>query len=818
MKNLNYTSIFTKLGVLSFLIFTIVYFGFNGFTLVDKASDISSQQPKYSQVRIFTTSDAQIQQMLNAGLIIDHASTKPGMYMDTWLSEYEMNLLKNSGVSYQVLVDDWMDYYNKQPKMTIPEIDAVVQQTKEKYGISHSIFGSMGGYMTYAECVSKLDSMRMWYPQFISAKISAGNTFENRAMWYVRVTHNPDAPTGRPQVLMHALIHAREPESMETQFFFMFWLFENYNTNLTARYILDNREIYWMPVLNADGYVYNQTTNPSGGGMWRCNRHVTTPGCGYTDINRNYGTYQFWNSPNNGSSTNPCSGGQGTYRGPLPFSEIETLNMMNLVNSHNFNSAVSAHTYGDYMIKPWCWQDPIGTPDDSKYNLWFSNMDYSSPQYINGFPSQTVGYQVRGGTDDWYYNDSVHTGHHIFSYTPETDALSFWPPQSFIIPDAEAMLYNNQYWTLIAGPFVDYLSSNFNQATYTPGSSGTFRVRFQNKGALIANNTHIILTPANANVTIPTQQYNFNTAVFAIDSATFNFTIAAGAQNNCYVPAYLTFKQDTATVYQVGIYIPVGTPTVAATLLNDNGSTFSNWTAGGTSATWNTTTAQYNSAPSSFSESPAGSYGNGIDLSMTLTNPINVSPYPAVFLSFYHRYTTEANYDYCMVEVTSNNGVSWQTVAEYNGTLSTWTQQTIDISRFANRSTQMKVRFRLVSDAGVTADGWYVDDIVITAYCVAAITGVENNNNIPAKYSLEQNYPNPFNPVTQINYSLAKDEFVKIKVYDILGKEVAVLVNKNQKAGKYSVDFDAASLSSGLYLYKIEAGDFTDVKKMTLVK
>jgi carboxypeptidase T len=780
--------------------------------------NISSEQEKYSQVRIFTTSEIQIQQMLNAGLIIDHASTKHGQYMDTWLSEYEMNLLKKSGVSYQLLVDDWMDYYNKQPKMTDAEIDAAVQQTKEKFGISHSIFGSMGGYMTYAEVVSKLDSMRMWYPQFISAKFSAGNTFENRDMWVVRVTHNPDAPTGRPQVLMHALIHAREPESMETQFFYMFWLFENYNTNLTARYILDNREIYWMPVLNADGYVYNQTTNPNGGGMWRCNRHVTSGNCGYTDINRNFGLYAYWNSSNGGSSTDPCSGGQGTYRGPSPFSEIETQNMMNFVNTHNFNSSISAHTYGNYFIKTWCWQDPIPTPDDAKYNLWFSNMDYSSPQYTYGFPSQTVGYQVRGGTDDWYYNDSAHAGHHIFSYTPETDATTFWPPQSFIIPEAEAMLYNNQYWTLIAGPFVDYLSSNFNQASYTTGSSGTFKVRFQNKGALVANNTHIILTPANANVTIPTQQYNFNTAVFAVDSATFNFTVAAGAQNNCYLPTILTIKQDTTTVYSVGIFIPVGTPTVAATLLNDNGSTFSNWTAGGTSATWNTTTTQYNSAPSSFSESPAGSYGNGVDLTMTLTNPINTLVYPAVFLSFYHRYATEANFDYCMVEVSSNNGNTWQPVAEYQGTLSTWTQQTFDISRYANRSPQMKVRFRLVADAGSVADGWYVDDVVITAYNVGGITGVENNNNVPGRFSLEQNYPNPFNPVTQINYSLAKDEFVKIKVFDILGREVAVLVNKNQKAGKYSVDFDGTSFASGLYMYKIESGNFTDVKKMTLIK
>jgi hypothetical protein len=795
--------------------FAVSFVSLNAFKF--ESNSQLDNQLKYSQVRIFAASENDIERMMNAGLFIDHANTKHGQYMDAWLSEKEIESLKKSTVPFQILVDDWMTYYNNQPKMTTAEIDAKLQQVYETNAISHSIYGSMGGYMTFNEVVAKLDSMRTWYPQFISAKFSIGNTFENRTMWAVRVTHNPDAPSGRPQVLMHALIHAREPESMETQFYYMFWLFENYNTNLTARYILDNREIIWIPALNADGYVYNQTTNPNGGGMWRCNRHVTTPGCGYTDINRNFGTYQFWNSPNNGSSTNPCDGGQGTYRGPNPFSEIETQNMMNLVNSQNFNSAISAHTHGNWFIKTWCWQDPIPTPDDAKYNQYFSDMDFTNPAYVGGYPSQTVGYRVRGGTDDWYYNDSVHSGHNIISYTPET-GISFWPAQSYIMPLAEGMLYMNQYWTLIGGPFVDYTSSNFNQSTYTPGSSGTFRVRFMNKGLLPANNTRIILNPGNSTVTIPTQQYNFNMPVFSGDSATFSFTVSASAPNNCYLPTTLIIKQDTTTVYSVGFYIPVGTPSVAATLLSDNASNFSNWTANGTGTTWNTTTAQYNSAPSSFSESPSGSYGNGADISMTLTNALNVASYPAVFLSFYHRYATEATYDYCMVEVSSNNGNTWQTVTEYHSSFPTWTQQTLDITRFANRSSQMKVRFRLVSDAGVTADGWYVDDIVITAYCSSPLLGNSQNANIPDRFSLEQNYPNPFNPLTQINYSIAKNTFVKINVFDILGREVAVLVNKQQQPGKYSVDFDGSNLASGLYIYKIEAGAFADVKRMMLVK
>ncbi|HEY3250962.1 MAG TPA: M14 family metallopeptidase, partial [Ignavibacteria bacterium] len=565
------------------LLFVLLFFTFNQESTIGPES-------KFSEVRIFAASENDIRVMSNAGLLIDHAIRKPGEFMDAWLSEEEIDMLKKSGVPYQTLVDDWQQYYESQPKMTSVEIDAQMREASEKDNITHSIFGSMGGYMTYTEAASKLDSMRMWYPQFISAKFSIGTTYEGRQIWAVRVTKNPDAPSGRPEALYHALIHAREPESMETQFYYMFWLFENYDTDPLARYILNNREIYWIPVYNADGYVYNQTTNPNGGGMWRCNRHFTSGSCGPVDLNRNYGIYQYWNSSNNGSSTDPCAGGQGTYRGTNPFSEPETQAMRNFVNSRNFNSSFNAHTFGNYLIKPWAWIDPQVTPDDNKYEEYLSDMKASNPIYISGTSSQTLGYYIRGGSYDWEYNDSGHTK--IIAILPET-GTSFWPPQSQIIPLAQGMLFNNQYMSLIAGPFLKLLSTSFNLPAYIPGQSGNFKVRFRNKGLMAANNTKIIWTAGNANITIPIDQYTFNVPVFSSDSANFNFTISAGAPNNCYIPTTLTIKTDTVTVYTQNIYVPVGTPS-GTTVFNDQGNNFSNWNTDGT---WNITTAQFNSPP-----------------------------------------------------------------------------------------------------------------------------------------------------------------------------------------------------------------------------
>src|SRR5205085_12286756 len=95
------------------------------------------------------------------------------------------------------------------------------------------------------------------------------------------------------------------------------------------------------------------------------------------------------------------------------------------------------------------------------------------------------------------------------------------------------------------------------------------------------------------------------------------------------------------------------------------------------------------------------------------------------------------------------------------------------------------------------------------------ITGfAKKHNSAPVTFSLSQNYPNPFNPLTTIKYSLPKDLKVTIKIYDLLGREVNTLVNDFKKAGYYEVKFDGSNFASGVYFYRIEAGDFVQSKKM----
>ena len=104
-------------------------------------------------------------------------------------------------------------------------------------------------------------------------------------------------------------------------------------------------------------------------------------------------------------------------------------------------------------------------------------------------------------------------------------------------------------------------------------------------------------------------------------------------------------------------------------------------------------------------------------------------------------------------------------------------------------------------------------------FVIAPVLGVNPiNSNLPASYNLSQNYPNPFNPTTKINFAIPKQGLVTLKIYDILGREVANLINEVKAAGFYSVDFNASELSSGVYFYRVDVNGFSDIKKMVLMK
>lgn len=95
---------------------------------------------------------------------------------------------------------------------------------------------------------------------------------------------------------------------------------------------------------------------------------------------------------------------------------------------------------------------------------------------------------------------------------------------------------------------------------------------------------------------------------------------------------------------------------------------------------------------------------------------------------------------------------------------------------------------------------------------------VDQNNKNPIKFELSQNYPNPFNPVTNISFSIPEDSFVTLKIYNMLGNEVATILNKDMESGEHLVKFNASSLSSGIYFYMLKADNNVATKKLVLLK
>jgi murein tripeptide amidase MpaA len=146
-------------------------------------------------------------------------------------------------------------------------------------------------------------------------------THNGRDLYWVRISNDPTVDQDKPEVLYTGMHHAREPIGMQLLIYYMYYLLENYDTDPEVQYIVNNFELYFVPILNMDGYAYNIQNQPNGGGEWRKNRRQNDDGSYGVDINRNYD--YMWGYDNDGSSPYPWD---DTYRGPSAFSEPEIMN------------------------------------------------------------------------------------------------------------------------------------------------------------------------------------------------------------------------------------------------------------------------------------------------------------------------------------------------------------------------------------------------------------------------------------------------------------------------------------------------------------
>lgn len=159
-----------------------------------------------------------------------------------------------------------------------------------------------------------------------------------------------------------------------------------------------------------------------------------------------------------------------------------------------------------------------------------------------------------------------------------------------------------------------------------------------------------------------------------------------------------------------------------------------------------------------------------------------------------------------VVRYTTNSGLTWLAHPYFDGLING------DI--YSLSSVDTNTAFAIINNATLSKGS----ETLILGVSTEPFTDVKDSDGLTSAFHLEQNYPNPFNPSTNIQYAVRSSQFITLKIYDLLGREVATLVNEEKPAGTYEINFDAAGLSSGVYFYQLKAAEYIETKKFVLLK
>ena len=684
------------------------------------SNGFSQQLGAYSRVKI-NTDDQGLQFLSGQGVTIDHGVHKEGLYFISDFSHSEIEIMQANNFNIEILIPDVVSYYEQilaEPATstsnhnascagagasgTNPHINPVTP--------SHFNLGTMGGYLKYSEMLAELDEMAATYPSLITVKAPISNflTHQNRPLYYVRISDNPTVDEGEPKVLYTAIHHAREPMALMETIFYMWYLLENYGTNDEVTYLVNNLQLYFVPCINPDGYVYNETTNPNGGGMWRKNRRNNGGGVYGVDLNRNYS--YGWGTTGTSTTTS-----NDTYCGPSAFSEPETQAMRWLVQNNHFITAFNAHTYAEDILFP------IGTTtaEFAPHHNWFQDESNHQVQY-NGYTAMKSSalYPASGDSDDYMYKVDIGVGQKdtMFVHTPEV-GTAFWQPSSEIIPTSAEMLFPNLVLAHLARVYAVTSDTDPNMIANINGNFNHSIKRLGREAGPVTVSISPIQNIVNVGVSVTYTLAQLQTSTGAI-SYSLNPNIQFGDQIIYVLETNngLWIKRDT-------IYKTFGALTSQVV---ENATSTANWTGN-----WSTTTSTFVSPTRSFTDSPTGNYGNNTNKTYTYVPAVDLTNASSAMVRFYAKWNLEADYDYVQFLVSTDNGTTWipqcgnYTVTGtsangsvqpnnqpvYEGVQSAWVLEEINLSDYLGQV--VKFRFKLGSDGGTVADGYYFDDFEI---------------------------------------------------------------------------------------------------------
>lgn len=722
----------------------------------------NAQQQEYARVKI-ALGDSTLIRIGQLGIAAE-GYIIPSKYMITEISKTEMKRLDEAGIPYEILIKDMITHYREQTPVQKSLKSTTACFPSNTYTIpAHFSHGSMGGYLTLNELNTELDEMHSLYPQLISGKtaISAYTTSEGRPLYYVRVSDNPDVDESEPSVLFLSLTHAREPMGMQQLVFFMWYLLENYTSNPEIKYMLDNCQIYFIPCANPDGYNYNATNDPNGGGMWRKNRRNNGDGTYGVDLNRNYG--YMWGYDNTGSSP---TGSYDNYRGPSAFSEPETQAVKYFCENNAISLIQDYHTYSNVLLYPWGYINQSN--NDSLLYKTYSALMTAENGFNFGTPMQCIGYNANGGSFDWFYGETV-TKNKIIAWGPEAgdQAEGFYPPESAIDQNCQEFMGANLYMVRFA---LNYAKTEDASPRFITSLNGYEKFNITRLG--MQNGTFTVsLHCSNPLVNISGNTKTFNNLALlekTADSIAFTLdpSIAAGSEITfvweLYNGYYSTFDT-TRKIY--------GTPQI---VFSNNG----NSPNGFTSNTWGVTTSEYFSSPGAMTDSPSSNYSSNTNSSCMLSQPVNLYGATHAEVSYFARWDIEKDFDYVEFQASNNNGATWTALCSkrmnegsadqdqgkplYEGQQNDWVLESFDIDAYTG--TNVLFRFILISDGAVNKDGFYFDNFKIEALMPSGIDETGQND-----FHL---YPNPAGDYLYLEHLLPSDENYLVEIIDLSGRKI----------------------------------------------
>ena len=685
-----------------------------------------AEQEIYQHVKINLHNTDQLQELYELGIPLDHYQRNKDNTLDIVLSTSEKNILVQNGINFQVIQDDLTNYYLNRSQ---PNVDRDFP------------LGSMLGNYTLLEAMNQMDTLSMLYPSFVSEKDSIGTSFEGRTIWAFKLSDNPSIDEDEPEVLFTGLTHAREPLSMMNLFYFANWICENYNSDITANYLLDNREMWFIPIINPDGYAYNESISPDGGGMHRKNRRSNPPNSSCNmgtqqgvDLNRNYG--YNWGANNSGSSGNPCS---AVYRGSSAFSEPETEAISNFILSREFSNVLHYHSYSNFLIHSWGDGSFPDEPDLTTLREIGKEMTRYNG-YLVGTGTETVGYGVNGDAVDWSYGTAG-----LISYTPEVGSFSdnFWPSEDRVIPLCQDQVYSNSIFALVAGSDYIIYDRIFNNSYPEIDDTISISLVIQNRG----------LNNSNGSVTLGITPLNSFSSL-SVD----NITIATlPARSSDTTDILLSVSSEIENGTKGGLIISLHDSSsfnrldTVSIIFGDHEEIFYDGAENGMiewseDDNWGTI-FDASEGLSSITDSPVGNYIGDWGTSKTqLSRIINFSGIFYPFITFDAKWDIEQSYDFVQFQA-STDGVNWthlsgnytsigsgsgvQTTGEpmYDGLQEDWINETIDLSFYTNKP-QVWFRFTLKSDGAVEEDGFYFDNFYIHGYSRFIKGDINQDNSI----------------------------------------------------------------------------------------